>query len=76
MAQVTLYLDDETAERMKKAARAAGLSRSQWLAQLVREQVAREWPPSVRELAGACPDFPLADGLRVDQPPDLGREKL
>lgn len=76
MAQVTLYLDDETAESMKKAARAAGLSRSRWLARLVRQQVAGQWPASVRALAGSCPDFPLAKGLRDAQPPDVDREKL
>jgi hypothetical protein len=76
MAQVTLYLDDETAERMKKAARAAGLSRSQWLARLVREQVDDQWPAAVREMAGAWPDFPLAEDLRAGQPPDTKREKL
>ncbi|MCL4819167.1 MAG: ribbon-helix-helix protein, CopG family [Vicinamibacteria bacterium] len=76
MAQVTLYLDDQTAERMKKAARAAGLSRSQWLARLVRQEVDDQWPAAVREMAGAWPDFPLAEELRTDQPPDTRREKL
>lgn len=76
MAQVTLYLDDETAERMKKAAREAGVSRSQWLARLVRDEVAGQWPAEVREMAGAWPEFPLAEGLRANQPPDARREDL
>ena len=76
MAQVTLYLDDETAERMKQAARAAGVSRSRWLARLVQERTSQEWPAAVRELAGAWPDFPLAEDIRKEQPGDLPREEL
>ena len=33
MAQVTLYMDDDTMARMRAAAEAAGLSMSAWLAQ-------------------------------------------
>ncbi len=76
MAQVTLYLDDETAELMRQAAKAAGLSRSRWLARLVRERTSQEWPTAVRELAGAWPEFPLAEELRHAQPTDLPRERL
>ncbi len=64
MAQVTLYLDDETADRLKKAAKQAGLSRSRFLAELVREKTATEWPQAVKELAGAWPDLESAKGLR------------
>jgi hypothetical protein len=64
MAQVTLYLDDETKERMRKAARDAGMSQSRWLAELVRRGTANEWPAEVRELAGSWPDFPDAEELR------------
>ncbi|HEY8149206.1 MAG TPA: CopG family transcriptional regulator, partial [Vicinamibacteria bacterium] len=50
MAQVTLYLDDETAARLKKAAKQAGLSRSRFLATLVREKTVTEWPQDVKDL--------------------------
>ncbi len=64
MAQVTLYLDEETAERLKKAAKQAGLSRSRWLAMLVREKTATEWPQAVRGLAGAWADLESTRGRR------------
>ena len=64
MAQVTLYLDDDTANRVKKAARQAGLSRSRWLARLIRERTATEWPQAVKDLAGAWADLEPAGGLR------------
>ena len=65
MAQVTIYLDDETAELMRKSAKSAGLSMSAWLAQLVREKTASTWPADVRELAGAWADdeIPMAEQL-------------
>jgi len=64
MAQVTLYLDEDTAEKVKKAARQAGLSRSRWLARLVQERTATEWPQAVKDLAGAWADLEPAKALR------------
>ena len=74
MAQVTLYLDDETAERMEAAARAEGTSQSRWVASLIRTRLADEWPVEVVELAGACPDLPTAEELRAGQREDVPRE--
>ena len=76
MSQVTIYLDDETDARMRKAASDAGLSRSQWLARLIREKTRDEWPEEVREAAGSWGDFPELDALRQGQGPDLPRESL
>lgn len=76
MAQVTLYLDEETKKRMRRAARAAGVSQSRWLAELVRQETASEWPAEVRELAGAWPDFPEAEDLRRGVGRDVRRERL
>jgi hypothetical protein len=76
MAQVTLYLDDETRERMRKAAKAAGLSQSRWLAELVRQETASEWPAEVRELAGSWPAFPEAEDLRKRAGRDVEREEF
>jgi hypothetical protein len=76
MAQVTLYLDEETIKRVRRAARASGLSQSRWLAELVREKTARQWPDAVRELAGAWGDFPEAAELRRSAGRDVKRERL
>jgi hypothetical protein len=76
VAQVTLYLDEETIERVRRAARASGLSQSRWLAELVREKTARQWPDAVRELAGAWGDFPEAEELRRSEGRDVERERL
>ena len=76
MAQVTLYLDEETKKRVRKAAKAAGMSQSRWLAELVRQRTATEWPAEVHELAGTWPDFPEADELRRSTGRDVRRERF
>jgi hypothetical protein len=76
MPQVTLYLDKDTDAKMRAAAETEGKSRSRWLADLIRARLADEWPQAVQRLAGAWKDFPTAEELRRDQPPDLPREPL
>lgn len=67
-------LDDETETRMKEAAKASGVAVSRWVAELVREKTATEWPEAIRQLAGAWPDFPDAETLRRGQGQDVARE--
>ena len=74
MAQLTLYLDKDTEERVKKAAKAAGVSVSRWVSNLIRERTAEEWPDSVREMAGSWPETPTAEELREKLPDDIPRE--
>ena len=64
MGPVTIYLDDEAETRVQEAAEANGVAVSRWVAELIREKTAAEWPESVRQLAGAWPDFPDAETLR------------
>lgn len=74
MAQVTIYLDDEAASLVRKAAKSAGVSQSRWLADLIRRRTAREWPESVRRLVGAWADAPSAEELRRREGNDVRRE--
>jgi hypothetical protein len=76
MAQLTLYLDEDTEIKVKRAAKAAGLSVSRWVANLIRERTADQWPDSVREMMGSWPDAPTADDLRENLPADIPREPL
>ena len=64
MAQVTLYLDDETHTLVKEAAGNEGVSLSSWVARLIRDHTHRTWPQGWHALLGRFPDFPL----RPDQP--------
>lgn len=76
MGQVTLYLDSEAEARMKEAAKAAGVSLSRWLADLIREKTATEWPPSIATLAGAWSDLPTAEEIRKTTGVDVPREPI
>lgn len=77
MSQVTIYLDPKLAERARKAATSEGLSQSRWVARLIEEELASQWPESVKRLAGTWPaDFPEAETLRESPTEDLPRETL
>ncbi|WP_089723789.1 CopG family transcriptional regulator [Candidatus Thiosymbion oneisti] len=76
MGQVTIYLEEDTERKMVAAAKSAQLSKSKWIAKLIQEKVANEWPRSIVELVGAWEDFPDIDDIRSDQGKDTNREKL
>lgn len=76
MGQVTLYLDTKTETRVKAAAKAAGISQSRWVADLIREKTTTEWPAWVSELVGSWKDLPSLEEIREGLPEDLPREPL
>jgi hypothetical protein len=60
MPQLHLYVPDEVAETAKARARAAGKSLSSYLADLVVQEVAGEWPEGFfEEIAGGWKGEPL-----------------
>jgi len=61
MSRVTLYLDEETRQLLVDAARTEGVSRSRWVARLIREKAQPTWPDSWQSCLGAFADFPLRD---------------
>ena len=73
MAQITLYIDETTQARLREAAAQRDVSQSQYVADLIRRATAPDWPPEVLALAGAVPDFPLAEELRAGQQLDAER---
>jgi hypothetical protein len=74
MAQITLYIDEATQQRLREAAERRKVSQSQFVAELIRKATADQWPAEVLALAGSVPDFPSAEELRAGLPPDLPRE--
>lgn len=76
MGQVTIYLDDETEQKMADTARIQNLSKSKWVAGVIKEKLQAEWPRSVREAAGSWSDFPSLDSLRMGGVEDAVREDL
>ena len=76
MAQVTIYLDKETEDKMRAYAKAKNISQSQWVANLIREKVQTEWPDHVAALSGAWTDFPSLKEIRAEINPDITRESM
>ena len=76
MGQVTIYLDDETEDKARSAARSKGVSLSRWVAERVRQGALSDWPDYVRELAGAWSDLPSAAQLRKSRGRDSKRTRL
>jgi len=73
MSQITLYLDDATQALVERASKANGLSKSRWVAEIIRKYAAHEWPESCLSLAGSFADFPLREETPVSQTPDTPR---
>ena len=76
MGQVTIYLEDEIEEKMSQAAKSEHVSKSKWVASLIRAKVASEWPESVTQLAGAWKDLSLVEEDRASLGEDIERETL
>jgi hypothetical protein len=76
MAQVTIYLEDDVVDKMKKAAKESSVSQSKWVSNLIRSKVNSQWPKSVTELAGSWGDFPNPEELRIDLGEDSRRESF
>lgn len=53
MGQVTIYLDKETENKLKKAAKSSHISVSKWVAGVIKEKITTEWPQDVIKLAGS-----------------------
>jgi Ribbon-helix-helix protein, copG family len=70
MGQITIYLDNDAVALVKASVKASGVSQSQWITEAIRQRVRREWPASVRALAGVWPDFLTAEEIRKRQGPE------
>jgi metal-responsive CopG/Arc/MetJ family transcriptional regulator len=76
MGQVTIYLDEKTEKKMNNMVKKSGVSKSKWIADLIREKTASTWPDNVSELAGTWTDFPEAEEIRQAMGQDIGRETI
>jgi len=76
MGQVTIYLDQETEKKMINIVKKRGLSKSRWIADLIKNKTADTWPESIIKLAGKWKDMPTAEEIRRDMGVDAKREPL
>jgi hypothetical protein len=73
MSQITLYLDDATQALVDEAAKANGVSKSRWVADIIRTYAAHDWPQDCLALAGRFADFPFQEDAPHRQPTDVPR---
>jgi hypothetical protein len=76
MGQVTIYIDEDTEKNMLKMIQKRGISKSRWIAELIREKTATTWPENVAKLAGAWKDMPTAEQIRKGIGKDARRESV
>ena len=62
MPQVTLYIDEATQARLREAAAQRKVSQSQFVAELIRNATANQWPAEVLALAGIAQSAPQPPG--------------
>ena len=56
MAQLALYIDEQLAERLDKAVKASGKSKSKWVSEAIESVLKDQWPEGFFELAGSWED--------------------
>jgi hypothetical protein len=76
VAHLTIYLSDDVERRVRRAAKAAKVSTSKWVAERVTKSVETSWPSEFLALAGAFPDFPDVEELRSGYGEDVPRGSL
>ena len=77
MSQVTIYLNNDLEEKMKRAAKASSLSLSKWITKIIEEKISEEWSQDILDLAGAWGnDFPSIEEIRAPYLGDVMREEL
>jgi len=80
MSQLAIYLDDQLAARLDKAAKASGKSKSKWVCDAIKMALQDQWPEGFFDLAGSWeddigPDEIMSRIRRGMEKPDR-REKL
>lgn len=65
MGQITIYLDEELERKVRAATEHSKVSRSRWIADVIRQHLEDEWPAEIRDAAGTWSDFPEQDELRA-----------
>ena len=76
MGQLTIYIDKDIEKKVNNMVKKSGMSKSKWVAELIREKTANSWPDSVIQLAGAWKDMPKAEDIRKNMDRDADREKI
>ncbi|MGE4295963.1 MAG: hypothetical protein AB7E49_09705 [Campylobacterales bacterium] len=75
MGQITIYLNNDLENRVKKTAHEMDVSISKYIATLLENRMRGSWSAEVQVLAGQWRDFPTLEELRSGGQ-DTPRESL
>ena len=56
MTQLAVYIEDKLSDRLEKAVKASGKSKSKWIADAIKSALKDQWPEDFFELAGSWQD--------------------
>jgi hypothetical protein len=76
MAQISLYLDGDTISQIEIGAKADHISKSKYVAKIIREHEANVWPEYFMNLYGSISDKTFAKPPELEFSDDLKRENL
>ena len=76
MAQLTVYIDDETRRRIEIAAKRADTSVSQWVKRRLTNALQTEWPDDYFDLLGALSGTDLERPAQLRSEDDTPRESV
>lgn len=76
MAQLSLYIDQDTLKKVEKAAKMEKTSISKWVCQKLRLALSNEWPDNYFELFGSIKDHSFNLEKKLSFNDDTKREAL
>ena len=76
MGQLTIYLDDETLEKVKRGAEIEGDSVSSWIRRRLEKEIEGDWPPKYFELFGKLEGTDLERPRQPAPENDVEREGI
>ncbi len=76
MAQMSIYIDEETLENVRRAAEREGKSVSEWVRSRLNRSLEEEWPEGYFEVFGVLEEGDLDRPDQVPFTQDATREEL
>jgi len=76
MAQVTIYIDNNLEENIKRLAKNTGESISKFISKILEQNISSNWDNEIKDLAGSWSDFPTIEDIKNTQAKDTKREEF
>ena len=67
MAQITIYMNDNIEQKVKKLAKSMNLSISKYISTILEQKTANSWDNDTKNLSGAWSDFSTISDIRSNE---------